>query len=168
MRFAHGPSAGPWPRTCPLNLLLVIRRPNLRGVVRALLSASRSSAFLGAFITLFYYGVCLARTRLGPHISAETHGRARAIDGGICVGSGCLLCGCEHSHRECRPKEGHGPCLWHPRALATSAASERYRLDMQWRETFVLPSAPLSSSHAFSKIKGEYGVNAGQHPGYRA
>ncbi|KAG6360530.1 hypothetical protein INS49_011592 [Diaporthe citri] len=51
-----------------------------RDVVRAFLSASRSSAFLGSFITLFYYGVCLSRTRVGPHIVGKDAKARQKID----------------------------------------------------------------------------------------
>ncbi|OJD35514.1 uncharacterized protein BKCO1_1600060 [Diplodia corticola] len=65
----------------PLQLLVLIRRVRkgggstrslADGFVRALLDGSRSSAFLGAFVSLFYYGMW---------------------DGGLCVLAGCLLCG---------------------------------------------------------------------------
>lgn len=39
-----------------------------RLLATTLADAARSSAFLASFISLFYYGVCLARTRLGPRI----------------------------------------------------------------------------------------------------
>lgn len=96
----------------PLNLLILTKRRDLRAVAVALRNAARSSAFLGAFVALFYYGVCLARTRVGPRVLGlgpsgplggdagaagntdedETQVRQR-IDSGICVGAGCLLCG---------------------------------------------------------------------------
>lgn len=76
----------------PLNVALLLRkRPTARGLKQAVLSAARSSAFLGAFITLFYYGVCLTRTRIGPHIIGTSKEARQAIDGGLCVGCGCFL-----------------------------------------------------------------------------
>lgn len=119
----------------PLNLLLVARRPNKKALVTALLSATRSSAFLGAFIAMFYYGVCLARTRLGPRV-VGTHTAARqAIDSGLCVGSGCYLCGWSILiERASRRKDM--ALFVAPRALAT-LWPRRYALDKQWRETFV-------------------------------
>ena len=119
----------------PLNLLLVIRRPNLRGLLRGLLSASRSSAFLAAFISLFYYGVCLARTRLGPRILGDHNPARQALDSGLCVGSGCALCGWSILLEN--PGRRKDISLFvAPRAMAT-LLPRRYRLDLQWRETFV-------------------------------
>ncbi|KAJ4306861.1 hypothetical protein N0V88_000232 [Collariella sp. IMI 366227] len=82
----------------PLTLLPAILRakgslPTLLALRRALFSAARSSAFLASFITLFYYGVCLARTRLGPHLLGTSTAARQRIDGGVCVGMGCMLCG---------------------------------------------------------------------------
>lgn len=119
----------------PLNLLLVVRSPNIKGVTRALLSAARSSAFLGAFISLYYYGVCLARTRLGPRILGREAACRQKLDGGICVGSGCFLCGwsilIEYAGRR-----KDMALFVAPRALAT-LLPRRYSLDKQWRETFL-------------------------------
>jgi hypothetical protein len=123
----------------PLNLLLVARRPNRKSLVTALMSAGRSSAFLGAFITLFYYGVCLSRTRLGPKILG-THALARQlIDGGLCVGTGCFLCGWSILiERAGRRKDM--ALFVAPRALAT-LLPRRYALDKQWRETAVFAAS---------------------------
>lgn len=118
----------------PLNLLLVARRPNLKGVIHALRSACRSSAFLGAFITFFYYGVCLARSRLGPRLLGHDAAARQHIDAGVCVGSGCLMCGwsvlIENASRR---KEL--ALFVAPRALAT-LLPRRYPLEKQWKETF--------------------------------
>ena len=46
----------------PLALAMKMRKPSHKALLQAFLSACRSSTFLGVFITLFYYGVCLART----------------------------------------------------------------------------------------------------------
>ncbi|KAI0484152.1 hypothetical protein GGR56DRAFT_11459 [Xylariaceae sp. FL0804] len=117
----------------PLNLLA--RKKSLRGLRAALLSAARSSAFLASFITLFYYGVCLARTRIGPHVMGKGRAARQAIDSGLCVGTGCLLCGwsilLENAHRR------QDMALFvAPRAAAT-LLPRRYPLDKQWRETLV-------------------------------
>ncbi|KAM7220489.1 hypothetical protein V8F06_004078 [Rhypophila decipiens] len=116
----------------PLNLLLVVRNPNEKGLVRALVSAARSSAFLGAFITLFYYGVCLTRTRVGPHILGKHTAARQAIDGGLCVGAGCLLCGWSILI-EVAGRRKDMALFVAPRALAT-LLPRRYALDKQWRE----------------------------------
>ena len=151
----------------PLNLLVIARasprRRNTRALAAAIASAARSSAFLGAFIALFYYGVCLARTRVGPHIvspgpdpdpagaenevegeSAQARARARRcqrIDGGLCVGAGCALCGWSILLE--RPGRVANMALFvAPRALAT-LLPRRYPLAAQWRETlaFALSAA---------------------------
>ncbi len=77
----------------PLQLLVKARKPSIRALRRALIDAMRSSAFLGAFISLFYYGVCLSRTRLGPKLFRPEKITPMMWDQGLCVGAGCLLCG---------------------------------------------------------------------------
>ncbi|KAK8130109.1 hypothetical protein PG999_002489 [Apiospora kogelbergensis] len=123
----------------PLNLLLVARRPSFRKLKSALLSAARSSAFLGAFITFFYYGVCLARTRIGPHLlGRDTEARNR-IDGGLCVGTGCFACGWSIMLEN--PGRRKDMALFvAPRAMAT-LLPRRYSLDKQWRETLVFAAS---------------------------
>ncbi|TPX15196.1 uncharacterized protein E0L32_004754 [Thyridium curvatum] len=123
----------------PLNLLLVLRRPNRRALLRALLSASRSSAFLGAFITLFYYGVCLARTRLGPRLLGADHAARQRIDGGICVGTGCALCGWSILIENAGRRKDMALFVA-PRALAT-LLPRRYAWSKQWRETLVFAAS---------------------------
>lgn len=62
-------------------------------VRRALIDGARSSSFLGAFIGLFYYGVCLSRTRLGPKLFDSKTITPQMWDGGLCAAGGCALCG---------------------------------------------------------------------------
>ncbi|KAK5660785.1 hypothetical protein OQA88_12152 [Cercophora sp. LCS_1] len=71
-----------------MSLLLTVRNPSRHRLKRALVSATRSSAFLGAFITIFYYGVCLTRTRIGPHILGKDAEARQKIDGGLPEGYG--------------------------------------------------------------------------------
>jgi hypothetical protein len=123
----------------PLNLLLVVRKPSAKALLRACISASRSSAFLGAFITLFYYGVCLARTRLGPRLLGTDISARQAIDGGICVDSGCMLCGWSILIEKAERRKDMALFVA-PRALAT-LLPRRYALDKQWRETFVFAAS---------------------------
>ncbi|OTA65257.1 hypothetical protein K449DRAFT_431851 [Hypoxylon sp. EC38] len=130
----------------PLNLLA--RKKNPKGLQTAFLSAARSSSFLAAFITLFYYGVCLARTRLGPHIIGKDVQSRQAIDSGLCVGSGCFLCGWSVLvEKMARRKEL--ALFVAPRALAT-LLPRRYLLDKQWRETFVFA---LSTAVVFTCVR---------------
>lgn len=60
---------------------------------RAISDALRSSSFLAAFVTLFYYSVCLARTRLGPRLFHGKTVTPQMWDSGLCVGAGCAMCG---------------------------------------------------------------------------
>jgi hypothetical protein len=117
----------------PLNLLLVARNPKAKGLVRAVLSASRSSAFLGAFIAWFYYGVCLMRTRLGPRVIGTDTRARQLLDSGLCVGSGCGLCGWSILLEKASRRTDLSLFVA-PRALAT-LLPRRYDLRKQWRET---------------------------------
>lgn len=76
----------------PLQLLLKLRNPSREALLRAFREAFRSSAFLGAFVSLFWTGVCLARTRLGPKIFGPRI-TPSMWDQGLCIRVGCLLCG---------------------------------------------------------------------------
>lgn len=90
----------------PLQLIVLARRvqrgsrPHNRlagltrsAILKASLDMTRSSAFLGAFIAFFYYGVCLSRTRLGPKVFSSKTVTPQMWDSGLCVLGGCLLCG---------------------------------------------------------------------------
>lgn len=128
----------------PLNLLILTKRRDVRAVLIAVRNAARSSAFLGAFIALFYYGVCLARTRVGPralgaggvHNKKDPKEEARIrqhIDSGVCVGAGCFLCGWSILIE--KPGRVMNIALFvAPRALAT-LLPRRYPRHEQWRET---------------------------------
>ncbi|KAI0161339.1 integral membrane protein [Xylariaceae sp. FL1272] len=116
----------------PLNLLA--RKKDIKGFRSALLSAARSSSFLATFITLFYYGVCLARRRVGPLILGKHTAARQTIDGGVCVGCGCFLCGWSIL-LEAASRRKDMALFVAPRALAT-LLPRRYCLDKQWRETF--------------------------------
>ncbi|KIH93489.1 hypothetical protein SPBR_04176 [Sporothrix brasiliensis 5110] len=125
----------------PLSLLLVLRKPNRnpRGVLKAILSAIRSSAFLGTFITLFFYGVCLARTRIGPLILGTSVAARQTIDSGLCTAVGCGLCGWSILIERASRRKDIGLFVV-PRALATMLP-RRYPLDKQWRETLVFAAS---------------------------
>ncbi|KAL2850574.1 hypothetical protein BJY01DRAFT_233210 [Aspergillus pseudoustus] len=60
---------------------------------RAVSDALRSSSFLASFVSIFYYSVCLARTRLGPRIFSKDTVSPQMWDSGLCVGAGCVMCG---------------------------------------------------------------------------
>jgi hypothetical protein len=77
----------------PLQLLSRMRSSNFKSMLGALKSAARSSSFLAAFVALFYYAVCLARTRLGPKLFSPKTVTPQMWDSGLCVLAGCLACG---------------------------------------------------------------------------
>ena len=79
----------------PLQILVKARggKVSLDAVRKACNEALRSSTFLGAFIGLFYYGVCLSRTQLGPKLFNPSTVSPMMWDAGLCVQAGCMLCG---------------------------------------------------------------------------
>lgn len=82
----------------PLQALALLRRLLRRaragpGAARGLRDAARGAAFLAAFVALFWYGVCLARTRAGPRLFGRRMVTPQMWDGGLCVAAGCALCG---------------------------------------------------------------------------
>jgi hypothetical protein len=123
----------------PLALAFKLRRPNRENLVRAFLSAARSSAFLGTFIMLFYYGVCLSRTRVGPHIIGSDKSCRQRIDGGLCVGTGCFLCGWSVLI-ETASRRKDMALFVAPRALAT-VVPRKYPVEKQWQESLVFAAS---------------------------
>lgn len=77
----------------PIQLFFKSKKPSWRAFGQALQAALRSSAFLGAFVGLFYYGVCLARTLLGPKLFKSRGITPLMWDQGLCIRTGCILCG---------------------------------------------------------------------------
>ena len=77
----------------PLQLLMRSKHMSTRALFRGVIDAARSSAFLASFISLFYCGVCLARTRLGPQMFSPKTVTPAMWDSGLCIASGCSLCG---------------------------------------------------------------------------
>ena len=77
----------------PLQIALRWRSRSIHAFVDASKNAVRSSAFLGLFVSIFYYSVCLARTRLGPKLFSLSTVTRIMWDSGLCVGAGCMLCG---------------------------------------------------------------------------
>ncbi|KAF4975606.1 hypothetical protein FZEAL_7636 [Fusarium zealandicum] len=120
----------------PLTFALALRNPSRKAFRRAIISSCRSSSFLATFIALFYYGVCLSRTRIGPRLPGGTSvERRQHMDGGICVGTGCLLCGWSILI-ETAGRRKDIALFVAPRAMAT-VLPRRYSLDKQWRERLV-------------------------------
>lgn len=131
----------------PISLAPWLRKPNRNGLAKALKSASRSSMFLGMFIALFYYGVCLARTRVGPHIIGKDAAGCQRIDGGICVATGCVLCGWSVL-LETAGRRQDMALFVAPRGLATMVP-RRYPQEKQWRETLVFS---VSAAVVFTNV----------------
>ena len=77
----------------PIQLFLKAKKPSWWALRQAFRTALRSSAFLGAFVGLFYYGVCLARTILGPKLLKSRGITPMMWDQGLCIRTGCMLCG---------------------------------------------------------------------------
>lgn len=77
----------------PIQLILKMRKPSTEALINSIREAARSSAFLGSFISLFYYSVCLSRTVLGPRLFSYKTITPQMWDSGICVGAGCVACG---------------------------------------------------------------------------
>lgn len=86
----------------PLQAFILLRRLTANNAPRdakgrlkltgnAALDTLRSASFLASFVSLFYYGVCLARTRVGPKAFPTI--TPQMWDGGLCVLSGCMACG---------------------------------------------------------------------------
>ncbi|KAI9795235.1 MAG: hypothetical protein M1835_006131 [Candelina submexicana] len=124
----------------PLNLALKARSLSAKGFQQAFLDAMRSSAFLGAFVSIFYYSICLSRTRLGPKMFPKTV-TPQMVDGGLCVGAGCAMCGLSILI-EAKRRRQEIAFFVAPRAAATFLP-RRYDEKYQWRETlaFALSAA---------------------------
>ncbi|KAL6871174.1 hypothetical protein J3F83DRAFT_772897 [Trichoderma novae-zelandiae] len=144
----------------PLALALQLRKPKKINLMKAITGSTRSSTFLATFITLFYYGVCLARTRLGPLVLGKDTQSRQLIDGGLCVGSGCSLCGWSVLI-ETAGRRKDMALFVAPRALAT-LVPRRYPLEKQWREklTFAASTAVVFTC-ALEKPKRVRGVLGG-------
>lgn len=102
-------------------LQMVLRLGNTRtpaALIRAISEAAQSSAFLASFVALFYYSVCLARTRLGPKIFDQKTVTPSMWDSGLCVGAGCLMCGWSVLAEKARKRQELALFVA-PRAVAT-------------------------------------------------
>ena len=77
----------------PLQLAIRLRSPSIKSFRAAIAGAAGSSAFLAAFISSFYYGVCASRTRFGPKLFPGRIVTPQMWDSGLCVLTGSLVCG---------------------------------------------------------------------------
>ncbi|KAE9972727.1 hypothetical protein BLS_003919 [Venturia inaequalis] len=128
-------------------------------VIKAVLDAARSSAFLGGFVALFYYGVCLSRTRIGPKIFSAKTVTPQMYDSGLCIAGGCLMCGWSVLLQAAR-RRGELMLFVLPRALG-AWFPRRYPIKYRWREHLIFSvSTALVLTAAQSrpeKIRGVFG-----------
>ncbi|KAJ5925075.1 hypothetical protein N7454_007714 [Penicillium verhagenii] len=117
----------------PLQIVLRLRGTKSPAALgRAVSDAARSSAFLASFVSLFYYSVCLARTRLGPRIFDSKTVTPLMWDSGLCVGAGCLMCGWSVLVEKARKRQELALFVA-PRAAAT-VLPRLYNKKYQYRE----------------------------------
>ena len=105
----------------PLQLLAKIiskRRLSPTDLTQTMKDSARSSAFLGTFVALFYYGICLSRTQLGPRLFDEKTISHQDWDSGLCVRAACALCGWSVLIEKER-RQGELAMFVAPRAAAT-------------------------------------------------
>lgn len=145
-----------WKKARPGNRLAGLTRPML---LKAFEDTVRSSAFLGAFVALMYYGVCLSRTRLGPKLLSYSTVTPQMWDSGLCVMGGCLLCGTSIFFEQSR-KRVEVLFFVLPRAAATWFP-RRYLPEHQWKEhlAFTLSAALLltTAQRNPERVRGVFG-----------
>ncbi|KAF2190570.1 hypothetical protein K469DRAFT_623774 [Zopfia rhizophila CBS 207.26] len=154
----------------PLQLLVLARNARARkrsgnpgltpdALLRAGTDMARSSAFLGAFIAFFYYGVCLSRTRLGPKLFSRKTITPQMWDSGLCVLGGCILCGSSILIEQQR-KRFEILFFVLPRAAATWFP-RRYLPEHRWKEhvAFVISCAIVftTAQESPKRVRGVLG-----------
>ncbi|MCJ1468721.1 hypothetical protein MMC07_007351 [Pseudocyphellaria aurata] len=116
----------------PLQIFMGLKKPSLKSLWRALREAMRSSAFLGAFVGLFWSGICLSRTRLGPKLLDNKRVTPLMWDQGLCIRAGCVLCGWSILIETARRRQ-EVAFFVAPKAAATYLP-RRYDRKYLWRE----------------------------------
>ena len=119
----------------PLQLLARMiskRRLSIEDLVHVISDSARSSAFLGAFVSLFYYGICISRTQLGPRLFSQDTVSRQDWDSGLCVRAACVLCGWSILIEKER-RRGELSMFVVPRAVATFLPRS-YDSKYSWRE----------------------------------
>jgi hypothetical protein len=130
----------------PLQAIILLRTlrkqktGRLNAVAKVSLDAMRSSAFLGGFVALFYYGVCLSRTRLGPKLFGSKTVTSQMYDSGLCIAGGCLLCGWSVLFEAARRRAElmlfvlpRALGAWFPRRYPLEVSSLSYRVRSNYR-----------------------------------
>lgn len=139
-----------------LNLLRFLkpRLPQPRALFKALLAAARSASFLGAFVGLFWYGVCLTRTRLGPYFTENQIELDK-----LCIRVGCLFCGWSVLV-ETAARRAEFMFFVLPRALA-AVAPRKYDPKDMWVETTVFSVSAgvlMATAHGNPRrVRGMFG-----------
>jgi hypothetical protein len=145
-----------WKKATPRGRLAGLTQPVL---LQAVEDVARSSAFLGAFVALVYYGVCLSRTRLGPKLFSYSTVTPQMWDSGLCVMGGCLLCGTSILIEQSR-KRLEILFFLLPRAAATWFP-RRYLPENRWKEhvAFTLSAAVLitTAQQNPKRVRGVFG-----------
>lgn len=143
---------------CPGHRLL----PPPRALLAALKAATHRSSFLGAFISLFYYGVCLSRTRLGPKLFSPRTVTPQMWDSGLCVFAGCVLCGLSLFVEQSR-RRLEIVLFVLPRAAATWVP-RRYLPENRWREhvAFAVSAAVVLTAAQEGRVRGVLGKVVGR------
>ncbi|GAQ06539.1 hypothetical protein ALT_3860 [Aspergillus lentulus] len=144
----------------PLQVVFRLRSmKTMSSLWRALADALRSSTFLASFVSIFYYSVCLARTRIGPKILSRETVTPQMWDSGLCVGAGCLMCGWSILVESARKRQEIALFVA-PRAAAT-VLPRYYDKKYQSRErvTFALSAAILFTClrERPSMVRGVFG-----------
>ena len=143
----------------PLQLLVKMisrRRFSSRTISLACRDAVRSSVFLGAFVALMYYGICISRSCVGPKIFNRQTVTPQMWDSGLCVRAGCILCGWSILI-EAEKKRQELAMFVAPRALATQLPREYDPKDF-WKERLAFS---LSTALLFTIAQEDVGMVRG-------
>ncbi|EGW35235.1 uncharacterized protein SPAPADRAFT_58439 [Spathaspora passalidarum NRRL Y-27907] len=135
----------------PLNLLLLLlpkKKKMSQRLLRALTTSVRSSAFLGAFIGIYWYSVCLARTRLFPLLAPKVP-RTR-YDDTIAPAMGAIMCGLS-SLVETPQRRKELALFVAPRGLGTLVSADATTENLQIES--IVFSVCLAILVAYSKSK---------------
>ncbi|KAK6201368.1 uncharacterized protein RJT21DRAFT_120422 [Scheffersomyces amazonensis] len=145
----------------PLNALLLLfpnkRVSFLHRVMKSIKSTARSSAFLGAFIGLYWYAVCLSRTRLLPVLFPNTP-RTR-FDDTIGPSAGAFLCGFS-SLLETAQRRKELALFVAPRALGTFVPSTPSAINLKLESLVFSVSLAILvaySRNSPAKVRGIFG-----------
>lgn len=132
------------------------RRLSSSDVARITKESARSSAFLGSFVALMYYGICLSRTRLGPKLFDQKKISRQDWDSGLCVRAACILCGWSVLIEEER-RRGELAMFVAPRAAATFMPRS-YDRKLFWRERAAFS---VSTALLFTLVQEDKGMVRG-------